>query len=216
MVIEEARQTFLTGCVGRAVKHSQQPVCAALGPLGVRSCQCQAIPGVGGMTTRRSNVSSLMSLPARFIFFQPRREVFFGSSSFRGMYHQGSPFLWRKMFFGILALFARSECKGHFSKCFAFYSKPLNRSLEVFWAGHLTWLPAPRGNLLAMFDAILLFELWILIPRIIPLGPAAPFYLSRCGFRSLELFSIRPTMSSCCSSCGLRSLESLFFGLQRR
>jgi hypothetical protein len=136
-VIEEAWWTFLTGCAGRAVKYSQQPVCAALGPLGVRSCQCQAIPGAGGMTTRRSNASSLMSLPARFIFFRPRKEAFFRSSSFRGMYHQGSPFLWQQKFYGIFALFARSERKGRFLKCFAFYSRSLNRPFEVFSAWHL-------------------------------------------------------------------------------
>jgi hypothetical protein len=66
--IEEAWQIFLTGRAGRAVKWSQQPACAALGPPGVQSCQYQAIPATGGVTTRRGDASSLMSLLAKLIF----------------------------------------------------------------------------------------------------------------------------------------------------
>jgi hypothetical protein len=42
----------------------------------------------------------------------------------------------------------------------------------------------------ALFDAISLFELGILFPQIISIGPAAPFYCSSCGFCSLELFPL--------------------------
>jgi hypothetical protein len=75
-VIEEAWRTFFTECAGRAVKCSQQPVCADLGPWGVQSCQYQAIPVVGGVTTRRSSVSSLMSLLVRLFSFDQEERLF--------------------------------------------------------------------------------------------------------------------------------------------
>jgi hypothetical protein len=59
-----------------------------------------------------------------------------------------------------------------------------------FLAWRLAWLPAPRVILLALFNAILLFELWILLPRIISFGPAAPSYYLSCGFCSLKLFPL--------------------------
>jgi hypothetical protein len=71
--IEEARQNFLTR---RAVKQSQQSACVALGPPGIQSCQCQAIPATGGVTTQRSNASSLTLLSMRLISFHLRGEIF--------------------------------------------------------------------------------------------------------------------------------------------
>jgi hypothetical protein len=84
--IEEVRQIFLTGRAGRAVKQSQQLACAARGPPGMWSCQCQAIPTKGGVTTRGSDASSLMSLLTRFLLSSKGRSPF-ESFSFRGMYH---------------------------------------------------------------------------------------------------------------------------------
>jgi hypothetical protein len=46
---------------------------------------------------------------------------------------------------------------------------------------------APSNYFLWASSAVLLFELWILLPQIISFGPAAPFYYSSCGFCSLEL-----------------------------
>jgi hypothetical protein len=40
------------------------------------------------------------------IFFDLEEKVVFESSSFRGMYYQGSPLLWWRVFFGFFALFA--------------------------------------------------------------------------------------------------------------
>jgi hypothetical protein len=73
---------FLTRRTGRAVKWSQQPACAALVPPDVQSCQCQAIPVTGGVTTRRSDASSLMSLLAKLVFFHLRGEIFSGLRPF--------------------------------------------------------------------------------------------------------------------------------------
>jgi hypothetical protein len=42
---------------------------------------------------------------------------------------------------------------------------------------------SPRAS-----NAVLSFELWIPIPRIVPLGPAAPSYHSGWGLRSLKFF----------------------------
>jgi hypothetical protein len=50
----------------------------ALGPPGVQSCQCQAIPAMGGVTTRRGDASSLMSLFVWLTFFHLRGGVFLG------------------------------------------------------------------------------------------------------------------------------------------
>jgi hypothetical protein len=80
--IEEAWWIFLTRRAGRAVKWSQQPACVALGPPGVQSCQCQAIPATGGVTTRRSDASSLMSLLAKLVFFHLRGGIFSGLRPF--------------------------------------------------------------------------------------------------------------------------------------
>jgi hypothetical protein len=80
--IEEAWRIFLTRHAGHAVKWSQQPACMALGPPGVQSCQCQAIPAMGGMTTRRSDASSLMSLLVKLVFFHLRGEIFSGLRPF--------------------------------------------------------------------------------------------------------------------------------------
>jgi hypothetical protein len=46
----------------------------------------------------------------------------------------------------------------------------------------------PLNYFLWSSSAILSFELWTPIPRIITLGPAAPSYHSSCGFRSLGFF----------------------------
>jgi hypothetical protein len=123
------------------------------------------------------------------------------------------------------------ERKGYFSKCFAFYSRSLNRPFEVFSAWHLGdrqifegifWFwsaPSchsrcgfrsfelflvgqqprlfirdvdsdPSNYSLWASSAVLLFEVWIPIIRIIPHGPAVPSCYSRCGLRSLGLFSM--------------------------
>jgi hypothetical protein len=54
----------------------------------------------------------------------------------------------------------------------AFYSKFLSESLEVFssWVFRMI----TQRNLFALADTVLLFELWILIPRIISRGLAVP------------------------------------------
>jgi hypothetical protein len=77
-VIEEAWQTFFTGGARHAVKCSQQPVCADLGPRGIQSCQCQVIPIGDGVTARRSSASSLMSLPVRLFSFNQEEKSFSG------------------------------------------------------------------------------------------------------------------------------------------
>jgi hypothetical protein len=48
----------------------------------------------------------------------------------------------------------------------------------------------PSNYSLWASSAVLLFELWIPILRIILYGPAAPSCHSSCGFQSLELFSM--------------------------
>jgi hypothetical protein len=50
--IEETWRFFLTRRAGRAVKQGQGPACAAVVPSSVRSCQCQAIPAMLGVTTQ--------------------------------------------------------------------------------------------------------------------------------------------------------------------
>jgi hypothetical protein len=77
-----------------------------------------------------------MSLPVRLSSFDPEEKVVFESSSFLGMYYQGSPLLWWRVFFGFFALFACFEPKDHLSRGLAFYSKLLNESLEVI----LSWV----------------------------------------------------------------------------
>jgi hypothetical protein len=46
----------------------------------------------------------------------------------------------------------------------------------------------PSNYFLWASSAVLLFELWISVPRIIFLGPTAPSYYLSCGLRSLESF----------------------------
>jgi hypothetical protein len=48
----------------------------------------------------------------------------------------------------------------------------------------------PSNRSPRIFDASVVFELWISIPRIILFRPAAPLWYSSCGFRSLESFSL--------------------------
>jgi hypothetical protein len=107
-------------------------------------------------------------------------------------------------------------------------------NLEVFssWLFRMITL----RNLFALVDTVLLFELWILIPRIISRGPAVPpcltgegsqflglAYLGKQHRLALRVVDLIPriilfglTTPYYCSSHGLRSLESLLFGLQCR
>jgi hypothetical protein len=59
-----------------------------------------------------------------------------------------------------------------------------------------------EGIFLVPIDAILLFELWILIPRTISLGPAVPPCFSGNGFSSHKLLLLGPAVPSCLLSYG--------------
>jgi hypothetical protein len=59
-----------------------------LGPRDIQSCQCQVIPAEGGVTTRTSNTSSLMSRPVVLLSFDPEEKDIFEAQYFRGMYYQ--------------------------------------------------------------------------------------------------------------------------------
>jgi hypothetical protein len=106
-------------------------------PLDVQSCQCQAIPATGGVTTRRSNASSLMSLPASLFSFDQEEKPFQVFNISRYVSPEFSISLTVDVFLESLLSLRDPECKGYFSKCFAFYSRSLNRPLEVFSVWHL-------------------------------------------------------------------------------
>jgi hypothetical protein len=141
MGIEEAWLIFLTGRLGRAVKWSQQPACAALGPPGIQSCQCQVILAMGGMTTRRSDVSSLMSLLAKHVFFHLRGEIFSSLRPFEVCATEIHCPFHNESFLGPLPSLRDSKCKGCFSKHLSFHSGLIfgifESTLEVFQRGVL-------------------------------------------------------------------------------
>jgi hypothetical protein len=97
---------------------------------------------------------------------------------------QSPSFLWWRVSVGSFALFAFKR-KDRLSSGLAFYSKLLNESLEVF--SSWVFCMITRRNLSALVDVVLLFELWILIPQIIPHGPAVPPCFTGEGFQSLGL-----------------------------
>jgi hypothetical protein len=156
-----------------------------LGPQGVWSCQCQVIPAEDGVTTQRIKASSLTSLPMRLFSFDPKDKFIFDSSYFRGTYYQSPTLPWCWVFFGSFALFVRFGRKVRLSSGFAFHSKLLNESLERF----LSWVfcMITQKNLFALADTILTFELWILIPQIIPYRPAVPPCFTGEGSQFLSL-----------------------------
>jgi hypothetical protein len=90
-------------------------------PPGVWSCQCQVIPAKGGVTTRGSDASSLMSLLTRFLLSSKGRNPF-ESYSFRGMYHWNSLSFARRSFLGPLHSSRDSKHKGCFFEVLSFWA----------------------------------------------------------------------------------------------
>jgi hypothetical protein len=104
---------------------------------GVRSCQCQAIPAMGGVTTRRSDASSLMSLFARLAFFHLRGEAYSGIHPFEVCITETHCFFGSKRFLGPSPSLCDLKRKDCFSKHFSFSSGSFKSALEVFWCSVL-------------------------------------------------------------------------------
>jgi hypothetical protein len=90
MVIEKTWRTFFTHARDVRSNSVNSRDAWMRGPHGVWSCQCQAILAEDSVTTRRSQASSLTSLPVDQFPFGPRDKRSFGFSYFRGMYF-GNP-----------------------------------------------------------------------------------------------------------------------------
>jgi hypothetical protein len=126
-----------------------------------------------------------MSLPARLVFFRPGREAFSGLHIFDVRITRVHRFFDGRCFMESLLSLRNPERKGYFSKCFAFYSRSLNRPLEGFFSlaprmiadtlresfGFIRPRLAirvvdfdPSNYSLWARSAVLLFELWIPIP----------------------------------------------------
>jgi hypothetical protein len=101
------------------------------------------------------------------------------------MCYQSPTLFWCWVFFGFFALFALFGRKDRLLSGLAFYSKLLNESLEIL----LSWVfcMITQRNLFAFVKTVLLFELWILIPRIISYGPAVPSCFTGEGSQYLGL-----------------------------
>jgi hypothetical protein len=92
---------------------------------------------MGGMTTRRSNASSLMSPPMGLVFFRPEKEAFLGLYLFEVCITRVHRFFGGRCVLGSSLSLYDPEREGYFSKCFTFYSRFLNQPFEVFLAWHL-------------------------------------------------------------------------------
>jgi hypothetical protein len=127
--------------MGCAIKWSQQPACTALGLLSVQSCQCQPIPAMGGVTTRRSGASSLMSLLAKLVFFHLRGEIFSGFRPFEVCTTKIHCPFHNESFLGPSPSLRDSKRKGCFLKHLSFHSGLIfgifESTLEVFRRGVL-------------------------------------------------------------------------------
>jgi hypothetical protein len=154
-----------------------------------------------------------MSLLTRFIFSSEGRNPF-GSLYFRGTYHRNSLSSMQRKFSGTIALFARFEARGLFFEVPTFHSRLIfgifGSTFVVFGVtSHVTASSlsysfgflrhrliirvgdsGPLNYFLRASSTVLLFGLWILVPRIISFRPAAPSYCSSCGFWSLVLFPL--------------------------
>jgi hypothetical protein len=88
------------------------------------------------------------------------------------MYYQSPLLLWCRVLSRSFTLFARLERKGRLSSGLASYSKLLDETLKTF--SSWVFCMITRRNLFVLVDTVLLFELWILIPRIMFHGLAVP------------------------------------------
>jgi hypothetical protein len=105
------------------------------------------------------------------------------------MYYQSPTVLWCWVFFGFFALFAHFGRNDRLSSGLAFHSKPLIASLEIF--SSRVFCMITRRNLFALVETVLLFELWILIPRIISYELVVPPCFAGEGFQFLGLAYLR-------------------------
>jgi hypothetical protein len=87
---------------------------------------------MGGVTARRSDASSLMSLFARLVFFHPRREVFSGLHPFEVCITKVHSFFGSEHFLEPLPSLRDLKRKDCFSKHFFFHSGSLNQPSRFF------------------------------------------------------------------------------------
>jgi hypothetical protein len=171
---------------------------------GIRSCQCQAIPAMGGMTTQRSDASSLMSLFARFILFHLRGEAYSGIHPFEVCITETHCLFGSKCFLGPSPSLCDLKCKDCFLKHFPSLWDLLNQPSRFFGIASCTTVNRSRDSfgfirchLIIRFvdsdpsnyyprssNVVLSFELWTPIRQILYFRPAAPLAYSSSGFRS--------------------------------
>jgi hypothetical protein len=160
------------------------------------------------VTTQRSDASSLMSLFARLVFFHLRGEIFLGLHPFEVCITEVHCLFGNDHFLGPSPSLRDSKRKDCFLKHLSLHSGSLNQPSRFFSVafgmiasssrdsfGFIRYrlvIPVvdsdPSNYFFGASCAVLSFELWTPIPRIISLGLAAMSYHLSCGCHSLESF----------------------------
>jgi hypothetical protein len=191
-VIEEAWQTFFTQHAGRAVKYGQQPECAAAGPTGRLVSSMSGYPCRGWRDNSNEQRIITDVTFCGVVLFRPGRE-----RHFRVLIFSRYVLSRAHCFFCVESSLCLSPplCGSNARIAFQAALPPT----QFFWMNpskpFLSWVFCTiiRRDVFALAGAILIFELWILIPRIV-LWLATPYCHSIHGFWSLESLFSRPAV----------------------